>query len=73
MEDTSLTNPEQTNDFRSLSYEQLLKCLVRNDLRIKEIDLFLLIPVKCFSRSTFTTSQIICKETSPHDTHFKLV
>ncbi len=42
MEDTSLTNPEQTNDFRSLSYEQLLRCLVRNDLRIKEIDLFLL-------------------------------
>ncbi len=29
-------------NFKSLTYEQLLKCLVRNDIRIKEIDLFLL-------------------------------
>lgn len=30
------------NNLKTLSYEQLLKCLTRTDLRIKEIDLFML-------------------------------
>lgn len=37
-----MLNGDETHEFKSLSYEQLLRCLVRNDLRIREIDLFLL-------------------------------
>ena len=41
-EDYETNDPDENAGLKSLTYEQLLKCLKSNELRLKEIDLFLL-------------------------------